>query len=247
MKSIITIVVAAGLACATLSSRANLVLNFNSTTETLLGFADGGFGFAPEGQSQPLPAFRTAGASGSSASGDSNGDTGMFGTERVQITSINAAGTQGTLSGANTLQISDPAANPPTVNSAHTLYADVNWSTISLVAGQYVNQLTVTGNLGPDLALSNSSVLYTGAQGDMQYLASATDAIISVTYNTGLSNLNDLALTRPDWTLFYYGEIEASNSAVPEPTTFFVGALLLLPLGLATLRWIRKHSGCARA
>jgi hypothetical protein len=232
MKRLFTITVAAGLAFASFSSRADLVLDFQSEPGVKIAGAGADFlGAGPPGS----PYFVFTGASGSSAKGDSVGDTGVFDFGPISIASVNAAGTAGTLAGGNSFRISDALANPPAVDTAHTLYTVVNWSTISFVSGQ----VTLVGNIGLNPSFFTTLGVYTGAQGDLQTVVNAANAVITITYQTSAANLNDL--NAGDVSAFS-GQIFASTSVMPEPATVLEGALLLLPFGLGAWRSFRNNS-----
>ena len=245
MKNFTVVVLAAGLAGATLSSRADLVLDFQAINGTFIGSIGSGLAFV--GPSDK-PYFQFTGAGGSSATGDSVGDTGVFSFGMpVPIASINAAGTEGTLGSGYSFRIADPGAPFITMGvDPSTLYTVVNWSTISFSGGQ----VTMAGKIGLNPNYFGTVGVYTGTQADLQTLANSTDATITISFKTPFDNLNDMVngilpagyqdapLPDPDFS----GQIFVSTSVLPEPTTVVEGALLLLPFGLSAVQMIRKHS-----
>jgi len=62
----------------------------------------------------------------------------------------------------------------------------------------------------------------------------------SFTANTTVTGVNFLFGTGPDGHL--NGAVQPLTPSVPEPSTIFVGAMLLLPLGASTIRILRKSS-----
>ena len=61
----------------------------------------------------------------------------------------------------------------------------------------------------------------------------------SFTANTTVTGVNFLFGTGPDGHL--NGSVQPLTPSVPEPSTIFAGAMLLLPLGASTIRIIRKN------
>jgi hypothetical protein len=227
MKHIKSITVAAGLACATLSSRADIELLFNTDPNVShIDYSGGSFQLL----GSPTTTILINAAFGSSATGDAILDEGGFAANSsFNIASISGTGTQGTLSGSSSFTIRD--------NLLNTFTTTVSWSTISLVG----NQATVTGilNLSPND--------YTGSQADLQTVANGKSGMITLYFSppqdTTLAQIETSGMPGT----WYAGQIFASTSVLPEPTTVIAGALLLLPFGLGGLRIIRKHLGAVRA
>src|SRR5271165_848186 len=119
MKYFKTIAVAAGLACATASSRADITLDFSSTANSEIDFTSGGFSFINTVSS----ANPTIHIDTSTGVGDSVGDLGSFGTGVFAITGI--SGSTATVLGSTMLTIAD--------GMGHNLTGTVMWSTIGQV------------------------------------------------------------------------------------------------------------------
>jgi hypothetical protein len=223
MKYFKTIAVAAGLACAAASSRADITLQFSTgTTGGDIDFTGGGnFSFVNGGGGS---SFQIGTASGSSATGDSFGDLGSI-AGTFQIGTI--SGSTATVNGAGTLSIND--------GLGHDLTGTVTWSTIgNLGTG---NTLNVTG------LLNLSTITYSGTQKDLQALAGfqTGEQVVSFSFAPPES-LADLAAGGLTDTISGQISAFASTNVLPEPTTVIAGALLLLPFGLGAVRSFRKNS-----
>lgn len=226
MKYIKTIAVAAGLACAAVSSQANVVLSFASTANSVIDFTSGGFSFVNT-VSSSNPTFSITGAGGSSAIGDSVGDLGSIaGTFAIGTISGNTA----TVSGNGTLTIADGAG--------HNLTGNINWTTIGQIGNG--NILNISG------IINLTSISYSGTKVDLASLANVTAGIETVSFSFAGSSPSLASLQAGGITDSFAGQI-SSTSPVPEPTTVIAGALLLLPFGLSTLRIIRKNSAATVA
>jgi len=221
MKYIKSIAVAAGLACAAVTSQAGIVLNFGNTPNSAIQFTGGGnFDFAG---GSPLVAgadsFSITGGSGSSYA---NTSTGLIGSISGTYNIFNISGNTASVSGSGVLTIHD--------GLGHDLSGSISWSTIG--------QSGTGNNLNINGIINLSSISYSGVNTDLKALSnvSAGIAVVSFTFIPA-ETLTQLAAG--GLTSSFSGSI-SSTSPVPEPTTVIAGALLLLPFGLSTLRIIRK-------
>jgi hypothetical protein len=229
MKYIKSIAVAAGLACAAVSSQANVVLSYASTANSVIQFTPTGFSFVNT-TTPGSPTFSVGNSSGTSANGDSIGDLGTITGGPFVITSINGAGNQGTVSGSGTLTIADGHGN--------NLTGSISWSTIGQIGNGNILNLNGIINL--------SSIAYSGPSVDLKALANVTAGIQTVSFSFSGSSPSLAQLQAGNVSDSFSGQI-SSTSPVPEPTTVIAGALLLLPFGLSTLRIIRKNSAATVA
>ena len=221
MKHIKRMAVAAGLACVSVSSQANVVLSYSSDPDSLISFTSSGFSFVNT-VTPGNPTFTVTSASGSSAIGDSVGDLGSITGGPFVITSI--SGNQGTVTGSGTLTIAD--------GTGHNLTGSVSWSTIGQIG---------TGNiLNLNGAINLRSIAYTGTKVDLKALANVTAGIQTVSFSFAGSMPSLAQLQAGPITDAFAGQI-SSTSPVPEPSTVIAGALLLLPFGLSTVRILRRH------
>lgn len=222
MKYFKTIAVAAGLACATASSRADITLDFSSTVNSEIDFTSSGFTFLNT-VSSGAPTIHIDTSTGA---GDSVNDLGSITGGPFVISSI--SGSTGTVTGGGTLTIAD--------GMGHNLTGSVSWNTIGQVGpGNFLN---ISG------VLNLSSIIYSGSQADLQALAALHTGVQTVDFslNTApsLAALQAGGIVASDFS----GSISAfaSTNVLPEPTTVIAGALLLLPFGLGALRSFRKNS-----
>jgi hypothetical protein len=224
MKYFRTIAVAAGLACAAASSRADITLDFSSTTDSEINFTPSGFSFINTVSS----ANPTLHIDSSTGAGDSVGDLGSITGGPFVITSI--SGSTATVTGTGTLSIDD--------GHGHDLTGTVTWNTIGQI-GTF-NGLNVNG------LLNLSTITYSGSQLDLQTLASYKTGVQTVGFSFAIPTPPgppSLAqLQAGGYNTSFSGQIFASTSVLPEPTTVIAGALLLLPFGLGALRSFRKNS-----
>jgi hypothetical protein len=224
MKHITRTALAAALVCAGFSSRANIVLNYSSTANSEISFTSSGFSFINT-VSSSNPALLITGVTGTPApTGNSIGDLGSITGGPFVITSINGAGTQGTVSGSGTLTISD--------GGGHNLTGSVSWSTIGQMGSGNVLNLNGIINL--------SSINYTGSQSDLLALASVTVGVESVSFAFAGSMPSLAQLQAGGIVDSFSGQI-SSVSPVPEAATLIAGLLLLLPMGLSALQRLRRH------
>jgi len=224
MKYIKTIAVAAGLACAAVTSQAGIVLNFASTSDSTINFKNTGFDFEHLGTPGATSLLITSG-SGTSFVGDSVTDTGGISGNFV-IGAI--SGTTATVTGSGTMSIFD---------GSKTLTGTVTWSSIS--------QSGTPGGLNINGVINLSGISYTGTQVDLKALSNVSAGIETVSFT--FSSAETLAQLQAGGISTAFSGTIASTSPVPEPTTVIAGALLLLPFGLSTLRIIRKNSSATVA
>jgi len=231
MKYLKTIAVAAALACAALTSRADIDLNFSSVKNATIQF-DGSSGFS----------FVTGlgGAdfsiTGSSGVQDSLGDLGTIsGAYTIGTVTTALDGSQkAAVSGSGVLSISD---------GVKSLTANVVWNTISSSAAPNPGTSDAL-NLSGSINLTSISYNNPGGQQDLKDLAqnSLGIAIVNFTFLPNGDTVTKLKGPTPVTEKSYSGSLA---SAVPEPTTVVAGALLLLPFGLSAFRVLRKNNSTA--
>jgi hypothetical protein len=140
------------------------------------------------------------------------------------------SGNQATVTGSGTLTIADGHGN--------NLTGSISWSTIGQIGQGDILNLNGIINL--------SSISYSGTSVDLKALANVSAGIQTVSFSFAGSPESLAQLAAGGVTDGFSGQI-SSTSPVPEPTTVIAGALLLLPLGLSTLRIIRKNSAATVA
>jgi hypothetical protein len=136
------------------------------------------------------------------------------------ITTLPGFSESANVSGAGTLEISDA--------SGSLLKGTVKWLTLT--------SLGVNEALNTMLSVNITGLTYGGSNVGLQQLlnqGNASGAGITVTFSSG----GDLyALASGGGSFPFTGTI-----AVPEPATMVAGALLLLPFGASTIRFVRKN------
>jgi len=225
MKYVKTIAVATALACAALTSRADVLLSFNNTSGATITFGGGSFQFVPSGGTD----FRITGSSGAD---DSFGDTGTIsGVYTIGTVTPVAPGIQSApVTGSGTLTINDGLGK--------SLTAGITWDTIESIGAGTSDTLNFGGTI------NLTSVNYNGTLTDLKDLAQNHLGIAVLNFTFTSSSAQDVQHLKT----FSGSEKSFSgslSSAVPEPTTVVAGALLLLPFGLSAFRVLRKNSSTA--
>jgi hypothetical protein len=110
------------------------------------------------------------------------------------------------------------------------LTGNVNWV--------QVFTLGVTGGLNAGATINVTDLSYSGANAALLALLTSSDGSMDLTFQFGTAeSLSQIAAGAEDSTS-YSGSL--TGAAVPEPATVIAGFLLLLPLGMSTLRILRK-------
>ncbi len=215
MKSMLSLCTAALSCCFAFANQTQaIVLDFANVPNTTLSFSGGTFGFTSNVSGNQFEITSVTGGAGTSVGfqGYISGGAFTIGT----ITSGTGGVQSAPVTGTDTLHIVD--------SSDVSLTGSISWQTIETVSVAGV--LNITG------AIDLTGITYSGANSDLQALASAGSAMDVVTFEFVPAETLT-ALDTTGGTTAYSGSIVAP---VPEPTT-----MALMGLGLAGLLTFGKR------
>lgn len=216
---------AAVLLCFGGTSWAAIDLHYTSAKNADINFANGSFSFSPavtSGTPRPVDFTITT----STGVGDSIGDTGFI-TGSYTIGTPDPDGTGYSVTGTGTFNILD--------NKGKLLTGTIAWVDLA--------SLGTSGDVNVEGVLNLTTITYSGKQQDLLALAAgrvASDSISFVLPHTHPVTTAATLAAGQKASLAYNGNI---YSSVPEPSTLFAGALLVLPFAASTLRVLRKNRG----
>lgn len=220
------IAIAAGLAVSATTSQAALSLSFsNQGLNTGIQFngASSSFQLDPAPGSLGAPQFAITSESGGVSS---IGLVGWINGSPWTIGSITTSGTvqSATVTGLGNLFINDGAGN--------NLTGNLTWMTMQTDQS--------AGFINSTLDLNITGLAYSGANADLLALANGGDGSLNLTFQFNPGESLTQLTTGSAQVGSYSGSI-AAVSSVPEPSTVFAGALLLIPFGISAVRVLRKH------
>jgi hypothetical protein len=226
IQKLAIIAIAAGLAVSATTSQAALSLSLsNQGLNTGIQFngASSSFQLDPAPGSLGAPQFAITSETGGSSS---IGLVGWINGSPWTIGSITTSGNiqSAVVTGLGNLFISDGAGND--------LTGTLNWMTIETdQSAGFINSV---------LDLNITDLAYSGANADLLALANGGDGSMNLTFQFNPGESLTQLTTGSDQVGSYSGSLAAAT-AVPEPSTVFAGALLLLPFGISSVRILRKH------
>jgi hypothetical protein len=115
------------------------------------------------------------------------------------------------------------------------LTGNVNWV--------QVYTLGATGGLNAGAMINITGLSYTGSNAALLALLATSDGTMQLAFQFATTeSLTDLSDGATIGTSYNGTLAAAAATAVPEPATIIAGLLLLLPLGMSTLRILRKNA-----
>jgi hypothetical protein len=223
-----------GLGLSAITSQAILTLNFSSTIGSTIQFNGAASSFTFNNSPANFGGYQWQ---VTSETGGNASPLGMLGEV------LNGPFTYGPITGGangvhqsanvlgplGALQINDGLGNLP----ADFLTGNVNWIQVSTDSG--------VGGVNAGLVVNVTGLSYAGVNANLLALLSGNgngSMDLAFTFNPA-ENLTQLTTGNTAFTTSYSGSIAVVP--VPEASTVLAGALLLLPLGVSTLRILRRN------